>query len=275
MQECTICEKNVSKLKAFKLKGGEYVCFDCVKKAGHNPMTWISVFTTKEKLLDEIRSNTSSESRTQKSNIDSMKETFDRRRSSLGLGAKARVSDTFRPDKSFYKRFYIDTVHKKWQALGPVHNYSDLVSYEYQEDGVTVVSGGVGSAVVGGALFGSVGAVVGAANKKKKLADFVNSMKIRLTVKDMNNPTEYIDMNPVRIRMKRSSGQYRKNLEETREILSCLELIIRENQKSLSASENSKPADAADEILKYKKLLDAGAITQEEYEAKKKQLLNL
>lgn len=57
-------------------------------------MTWISVFTTKEKLLDEIRSNTSSESRTQKSNIDSMKETFDRRRSSLGLGAKARVSDT-------------------------------------------------------------------------------------------------------------------------------------------------------------------------------------
>ena len=75
--------------------------------------------------------------------------------------------------------------------------------------------------------------------------------------------------------MKRSSGQYRKNLEETQEILSCLELIIRENQKSLSVSENSKPADAADEILKYKKLLDAGAITQEEYEAKKKQLLNL
>ena len=261
MQECTICEKNVSKLKAFKLKGGEYVCFDCVKKAGHNPMTWISVFTTKEKLLDEIRSNTSSESRTQKSNIDPMKETFDRRRSSLGLGAKARVSDTFRPDKSFYKRFYIDTVHKKWQALGPVHNYSDLVSYEYQEDGGTVVSGGVGSAVVGGALFGSVGAVVGAATGKKKLADFVNSMKIRLTVKDMNNPTEYIDMNPVRIRMKRSSGQYRKNLEETQEILSCLELIIRENQKSLSASENSKPADAADEILKYKKLLDENKYT--------------
>lgn len=275
MPECTICGKNVSKLKSFKLKGGEYACFDCVKKAGHNPMTWISIFTTKEKLQDEISSNACSVPCAKKSDIDTMKETFDRRRSSLGLGAKARVSDTFRPDKSFYKRFYIDTVHKKWQAFGPVHNYSDLVSYEYQEDGGTVVSGGVGSAVVGGALFGSVGAVVGAATGKKKLADFVNSMKIRLTVKDMNNPTEYIDMNPVRIRMKRSSGQYRKNLEETQEILSCLELIIRENQKSLSASENSKPADAADEILKYKKLLDAGAITQEEYEAKKKQLLNL
>lgn len=32
---------------------------------------------------------------------------------------------------------------------------------------------------------------------------------------------------------------------------------------------------AADEIMQYKALLDAGAITQEEFEAKKKQLLNL
>ncbi len=32
---------------------------------------------------------------------------------------------------------------------------------------------------------------------------------------------------------------------------------------------------AADEILKYKQLLDMGAITQEEYDAKKKQLLGL
>lgn len=31
----------------------------------------------------------------------------------------------------------------------------------------------------------------------------------------------------------------------------------------------------ADEILKYKQLLDDGAITQEEYEAKKKQLLGI
>ncbi|UZT82107.1 PH domain-containing protein [Caproicibacterium sp. BJN0003] len=52
-------------------------------------------------------------------------------------------------------------------------------------------------------------------------------------------------------------------------------------------SDNNKPAapespriespapSAADELLKYKGLLDAGAITQEEYDAKKKQLLGL
>ena len=37
----------------------------------------------------------------------------------------------------------------------------------------------------------------------------------------------------------------------------------------------SSEVSAADEILKYKQLLDSGAITQEEYDAKKKQLLGL
>lgn len=32
---------------------------------------------------------------------------------------------------------------------------------------------------------------------------------------------------------------------------------------------------SADELIKYKKLLDDGAITQDEYDVKKKELLNL
>lgn len=40
-------------------------------------------------------------------------------------------------------------------------------------------------------------------------------------------------------------------------------------------SQNTSSMHAADEIMKYKMLLDAGAITQEEFDAKKKQLLGL
>lgn len=40
-------------------------------------------------------------------------------------------------------------------------------------------------------------------------------------------------------------------------------------------SEPSERTSAADEIAKYKSLLDSGAITQEEFETKKKQLLNM
>lgn len=272
MPNCCICGKEVKTWGGQKvmLKGNNYACFDCVKKAGHNPLTWTKNLSTTPEMLkaeiDKVEAGLAP-----KSNKEIMQEKMDRYR----LVAHAKVSDTFMPDKSFTKRFYIDTVHKKWQALGAVHDYSDLVSFEYQEDGGTIVSGGVGSAIVGGALFGSVGAVVGAATGKKKRSDFVNSMKIRLTVNSMSNPTEYIDMNPIRVRMKRSSGQYRKILQETQEILSCLELIIKENQNASATKDDALKSDPADVILKYKKLLDAGAITQEEYDEKKKKLLEL
>lgn len=47
-----------------------------------------------------------------------------------------------------------------------------------------------------------------------------------------------------------------------------------EKMKTVSPAE-ATTCDPADEIMKYKQLLDTGAITQEEYDAKKKQLLNL
>lgn len=47
---------------------------------------------------------------------------------------------------------------------------------------------------------------------------------------------------------------------------------IYELQKPTPVVTQAAPS-AADEILKYKQLLDAGAINQEEYESKKKQLL--
>ena len=37
----------------------------------------------------------------------------------------------------------------------------------------------------------------------------------------------------------------------------------------------NEPINAANEIKQYKELLDMGAITQEEFESKKQQLLNL
>lgn len=44
---------------------------------------------------------------------------------------------------------------------------------------------------------------------------------------------------------------------------------------SMKRSDAVRQLSSADEILKYKKLLDDGIITQEEFEAKKKELLNL
>lgn len=51
-------------------------------------------------------------------------------------------------------------------------------------------------------------------------------------------------------------------------------LSLKEDKKA-SANTNVLTASSADEILKYKDLLDMGAITQDEFDEKKRQLLGL
>lgn len=51
-------------------------------------------------------------------------------------------------------------------------------------------------------------------------------------------------------------------------------LSLKEDKKA-SANTNAPTASSADEILKYKNLLDMGAITQDEFDEKKRQLLGL
>ena len=46
-------------------------------------------------------------------------------------------------------------------------NFSDLMSYELIEDDSVVTSGGVGQALIGGALFGGFGAVAGGITGKR------------------------------------------------------------------------------------------------------------
>ena len=46
-------------------------------------------------------------------------------------------------------------------------------------------------------------------------------------------------------------------------------------QQPATVAPATPPQDAADELKKYKELLDSGVITQEEFDQKKKQLLGL
>lgn len=76
-----------------------------------------------------------------------------------------------------------------------------------------------------------------------------------------------------------SSGRIRfliiKNAEEIYKIINNL-LIERQSKKKAETIQETKPkTDNADELKKFKELLDSGVITQEEFEAKKKQLLGL
>ena len=80
-----------------------------------------------------------------------------------------------------------------------------------------------------------------------------------------------------RITVATSSGKIHFWFVENRnEVHSALTDIVGKVQveSAYTQSNNSAPSDA-DELKKYKDLLDAGIITQEEFDAKKKQLLGL
>lgn len=64
-----------------------------------------------------------------------------------------------------------------------------------------------------------------------------------------------------------------KNRDELHEAISKL-LIERQNTQ-IPTVKQEIPQSNADELKKYKELLDSGVITQEEFDAKKKQLLGL
>ena len=70
---------------------------------------------------------------------------------------------------------------------------------------------------------------------------------------------------------------YQSSYTTAQNILSVLQIISEGNIRTQEevVQQQGSTNSVADEIMKFKELLDKGVITQEEFEAKKKQLLNL
>ena len=89
---------------------------------------------------------------------------------------------------------------------------------------------------------------------------------------DTEKPVEYINL--INVETKKDGFVYKTEYSTAQEILSILEIICNENKNENEEQQQSEIKSVADEILKFKNLLDCGAITQEEFDKKKKELLN-
>lgn len=67
---------------------------------------------------------------------------------------------------------------------------------------------------------------------------------------------------------------YLANVDEVHNALSRL-IVERQEKQTMTATKRETPQSNADELIKCKELLDKGIITQDEFDAKKKQLLGL
>ena len=158
-----------------------------------------------------------------------------------------------------------------------IYSYDDIVEYELLEDGDTITKGGLGRALVGGAVFGGTGAIVGGVTGGKRSKKVINSLKIKITIDDFESPVVYIHL--ITSKSKANSFVYKTNFALAQEILSTFALIQKQREKTISTVlQRIREIRLPHRLTKYlniEELMDHGIITQEEFEAKKKQLLGL
>lgn len=173
----------------------------------------------------------------------------------------------FKPTKKVKKYFEIDEANKMFRLPKDEPNsifiYNEIIDFELIEDGVTYSKGGLGCAITGGLLFGGVGAIVGANVGKKKEIKEITEFRIKIITQNIVFPQLFIDLT--------SSWDY---INQSREILSLLTIICEKNSESLN-EKGSTNFSVADEILKFKQLMDQGVISEDEFNKKKEQLLLL
>lgn len=241
---------------------GKKVCSICNKELG--------LLAIKTPLADGIVCNSCLKSIGIISLPNSTMHTVDRLKNIIT--EQKKIKEKFNPKKKI-ATLEIDETNLLFSVNNEVFQYKNLLDFELVEDGETITKGGIGRAVAGGLVFGGAGAIVGAVTGKKTKS-ICNSMRIKLTLKNTYRDNIYINL--ITTDTKKSSIIYKAAQTNAQNCISALQIITDAyNQTSNQKSDTSLPQSEADEILKFKHLLDSGIISQEEFEQKKKQLLGL
>lgn len=251
---CPICNKELTLLK-ITIKDGIKICSKHL------------VSETGIGLTEEIKHST----------VEDIKEKIELAKTTQQKADKDVTS--FVATKKIGNFVAFDESGRKWATLSAfrgktqqIYSYDDIVDFELLEDGESVASGGLGRALVGGVLFGGVGAIVGGVTGRKKSKDVCSSLRLKVTMDDISRPVVYINF--IESKMKKSGYAYKTIADSAQEALSTFQLIC-DNRNTANSSAQNKVNSPSEEIMKFKQLLDAEAITLEEYEAKKKELLGL
>lgn len=167
----------------------------------------------------------------------------------------------------------LDPKYINGEVKQEVINVDDILSYELLENDSMVTSGGLGSAVVGGILFGGAGAVAGSVIGKKTTKKQIENVKIKLILNNINNPVVYIDLFNARKPINANDERYHEVYRDSEEILSTIAVL--KNSNDVTEKGQKESSNSLEQIKTLKELLDMEAITVEEFETKKKELLGL
>ena len=158
-------------------------------------------------------------------------------------------------------------------------DYKKLISVDFDINEVTVstVSSNAGKVLAGGLLAGGLGAMMGAAGGRNVVSNnYVSSMAIKIFLNDFDKPSIVVPLWKG-ANLDRKSKYFKNRINDAEPFYDLLMYIVRKNQVDAQeeASQAKNTVNPYDEIKQLKELLDMGAITQEDYDTKKKQLLGI
>lgn len=154
------------------------------------------------------------------------------------------------------------------------YSFKDILSSEIVEDGHSVTktsrTSQIGGALLGGIVFGGAGAIIGGLSGKTKTHNSVTRIDVLITVNDPKSPILTINL---------------IDIDKARSVHATIAVLIekadREDAKGNNAIKNNnrrgatKRLSLSEELIEFSKLRDAGIITEEEFNRKKKELINI
>lgn len=128
----------------------------------------------------------------------------------------------------------VDRTNKRFKLdyyPGKLFEFEDVIKYQLNENGQTVTSGGlsVGRALVGSALFGGVGAIVGGVTGKRKSMNTVDELSIGITMRGREAGLYKVPI--ITKRTRKSSKIYQQVMREVEQILSVFDIMVDETQR--------------------------------------------
>lgn len=159
-----------------------------------------------------------------------------------------------------------------------VVGYNDLKSVEMIINNATVfhksVTRTIGGAVVGDMVAGEAGSIIGGLSGGGSSVNAISSIKMRVLIKDIDTPSfTFICLTCDNI--KADSSLIKHDVERAYEVKDTLNAIIDEiNSEVNQNTPNTQSTSLADEIIKLNNLFKSGAISEDEYNKLKSNLIN-
>lgn len=183
-------------------------------------------------------------------------------------------------------RIDIETKKKLLSAYSYYENesvilkFEQILDFEIFENGNSVVSSKTGSAVVGGLLFGGLGAVAGASGSRV-ISDNCSTLKLNIYTTDVTNSVVTLDFLDKAIQ--KNSVDYENLKDVINKMIGFLK-IARESNRQSERKENKKVVIENVEDVKQNNNLNSlkelselkknGIITEKEFEESKKKILS-